>query len=215
MFIAFEGIEGCGKSTQSKLLVDRLTKKGFDVVHTREPGGCELGDKLREILLDSKNKNIEKRSELFLYLAARSQHVKQKILPALKQKKIVVIDRFNYSTMAYQGYGRGIDLSFLEQLCDFSSFNIWPDITIVLDIPVEMGIERAKKRNKERMKSGIDESRFEMEKKEFHNRVREGYLKLCERFKEKMILIDGKGDVKTVHERIIGALKNKLEGISD
>ncbi len=210
MFIAFEGIEGSGKSTQSRLLAKTLKNRGFEVVYSREPGGCALGDDLRKILLDSKNKDLDQRSELFMYLAARAQHVKDKIMPAVRDNKIIIVDRFNDSTIAYQGYGRGLDTDFVYQLCDFACYGLWPDITIVLDMPVEIGIKRARLRNEFYKKNNMDESRFEQEELKFHERVREGYLDLQKRYNERIVIIDATGSVEEIGSSILSVLKERL-----
>jgi len=208
MFIAFEGIEGSGKSTQSKLLAKNLKSAGFKVVYSREPGGCVLGNNLRKILLDSKNKDLDHRAELFLYLAARAQHVREKIMPAIQDNKIVIVDRFNDSTIAYQGYGRGFDIDFVYRLCNFACYGLWPDVTIVLDVPVKMGIKRARLRN--HLYKDLDESRFEQENLKFHERVREGYLALQQRDNKRIVVIDGTGTVEDVSSSILSVLKKRL-----
>src|SRR5271157_786725 len=146
LFITFEGIDGCGKSTQSKLLAGRLKRAGYKVVYTREPGGTRLAEKLRDILLHPANK-ISPLAELFLYEASRAEHVSKIILPAVRSKKIVVCDRFFDATVAYQGYGRGLDLNVIETLNRFASTGLTPDLTILLDISAREGLKRAKALN--------------------------------------------------------------------
>jgi dTMP kinase len=211
MFITFEGIEGCGKTTQSRLLAHKLKQRGWEIFYSREPGGCDLGDELRKILLSSSMTKLSEKSELFLYLAARSQHVREKILPALEKNKVVIVDRFNDSTIAYQGYGRGMDINFIIKLCDFACNGRWPDLTIVLDLPVIEGLKRARIRNKKKLTYGIDEQRFEMEKVGFHESVRKGYLQLCDQFSERMVIIDGRGEIDEVFERVMKIVDEKFK----
>ncbi len=210
MFITFEGIEGCGKTTQSRLLSEKLTKMGMDVFYSREPGGCVLSEDIRKILLNSCTSNITAKTELFLYLGARSQHFFEKIIPALNGKKIVIVDRFNDSTIAYQGYGRGLDISFITKACDFACNGTWPDITILLDVPVQEGLKRAMARNRDLLDMGIDEQRFEMEEKQFHEAVRQGYLELSKKFPKRIKVINGMGKKDEIFSKIFNLIRHKL-----
>ena len=177
MFITFEGIEGSGKTTQIKLFADFLKEKNFNCLITKEPGGTELGLKIREILLNSKSE-ICSESELFLFIADRIQHLKALIIPALQQNKIVLCDRYFDSTIAYQKYARGLDLSILNYL-DF----LKPDITFLLDLPVEHGLLRVSKRKDIK-------TRFEQESIDFHNKVRLGYLEIAKINHERFRIIN-------------------------
>ena len=170
IFITFEGIEGCGKSTHSALLYNHLKKLYQDCIHTREPGGTKLGEALRRTLLHSKDIEISDLAELFLFEAARSQIVKELICPALEEKKIIVCDRFSDATFSYQGFGGKVPVKTIEVLDRIATVGLKPDITILLDVDTETGLRRAKAK-------GIDR----MEKKclAYHNRVRAGYLKLA------------------------------------
>ncbi len=189
MFITFEGIEGCGKSTQIKLLKTHLTDLGNEVLVTLEPGGSRIGKTLRKLLLTMDSTDLTGESELFLYLADRAQHVSQVILPAIKQGKVVLSDRFADSTVAYQGYGRGLDPKLLHTLNEVAVAGHWPDLTIVLDLETEMGLKRALTRN---LKEGltVDEGRFEAESIAFHNRVREGYLTLAALHQDRIKVVE-------------------------
>jgi len=200
VFITFEGIEGCGKSTQSRRLYNRLKEAGHEVVLSREPGGCELGQKVRAIVLNP-SLQIGQHAELFLYLAARAQHVEELIEPSLERHRTVIVDRFNDSTLAYQGYGRGFPRELLFRLCHFASKGIWPDVTLLLDLPVEEALARARERNK---REGIEdkEGRFEGESLSFHRQVRMGYLDIARRYPERVVVIDARGDVEEVGEII-------------
>ncbi len=208
MLVTFEGIEGSGKSTQAKLLYDRLKDLGVDCILTKEPGATYIGQKIREILLIPQKERITKDAELFLYLADRAQHIEHVIKPALKEKKIVIVDRFTDSTIAYQGYGRGISIEFLEMLNKKVTDNIEPDITFLLDLDPEEGLRRAKARNTLNTKSSL-EVRFEEEKIEFHKRVREGYLNILKRFPDRVVLLDGKKDVYSLSQEVFLIFKTK------
>lgn len=175
MFITFEGIEGSGKSTALHSLADWFTTQGRDVVVTREPGGSRLGRSLRSILLDAKNTDITKTAELFLYLADRAQHVAQVIRPALEAERVVISDRYADSTVVYQGYGRSLNPQQLREFNDVAVEGLWPDITLLLDIEPEQGLNRALARNIKEGKQ-VAEGRFEAESLSFHTRIREGYL---------------------------------------
>jgi dTMP kinase len=190
LFIVIEGGEGAGKSTQAELLYRFLSQR-FPAILTREPGGTPLGERIRELLLDPALRPINPRAELFLFLAARAQHIEEVIKPALAEGKIVISDRFSLSSLAYQGFGRGLDLSLLEKMDAFARQGISPHLTIYIDIPPEEG--------KKRLPTLTP---FEGEPLEFHKRVREGYLELASRYPEKIKVIDGRGGVEEVKERI-------------
>ena len=189
MFITFEGIEGCGKSTQAKRLVNRLRELAVPLVFTLEPGGTSVGQKIRRILLDSRNQHLSPLTELLLYAADRAQHVEEVIKPALEQGKWVLCDRFFDATTVYQGYARGLDMKLIVTLNEKASPGIRPDITFLIDCAVEIGLERALKRNKIQFQEGQD--RFEREKKAFHEAVREGYLTMATEDRERFVVVDG------------------------
>jgi dTMP kinase len=189
LFITFEGIEGCGKSTQAKRLVNRLRELAVPLVFTLEPGGTNVGQKIRHILLDSRNHHLSPLTELLLYAADRAQHVEEVIKPALEQEKWVLCDRFFDATTVYQGYARGLDMKLIVTLNEKASPGIRPDITFLVDCAVEIGLERALKRNKIQFQEGQD--RFEREKKDFHETVREGYLTMAMEDRERFVVVDG------------------------
>ncbi|MCP4682058.1 MAG: dTMP kinase [Desulfobacterales bacterium] len=189
MFITFEGIEGCGKSTQSKRLVRHLNELGVPTILTLEPGGTSIGGHIRKILLDSRNQDLAPFAELFLYAADRAQHVERVIKPALDEEKWVVCDRFFDASTAYQGYARGLDMNLISTLNDWASLGIRPDITMLLDCPVNIGLERAIRRNDTSGQKGQD--RFERERMDFHRAVRNGYLSIAGDNKERFIMADG------------------------
>ncbi len=169
LFITFEGSERCGKSTQSKLLYNYLKRKGCNPVYLREPGGTKISEYIRKILLDHHNHTMVAQAELLLYMASRAQLVGEVINPALKKGKIVICDRFLDSTLAYQGYGLGVDVNFIKQVGNFSTNAIKPDLTILLDLPAEKGLR----------KCGKVKDRIERRCLEYHLKVRRGYLKLA------------------------------------
>lgn len=198
-FITFEGIEGCGKSTQLDLLKRHLEGKGRSVLTVREPGGTLLGEKVRTILLNSAEEPIDPWAELFLYEACRAQLAANVIKPALDAGKVVISDRFFDSTLAYQGYGRGLDKGAIEELNRLASGGLTPGLTLVIDCDPEVGLKRALSRIAS--VKGLKEDRFEMEDIEFHKKVREGYLRTAEK-NERIKVLDGSGEISTVHRRI-------------
>lgn len=182
IFITFEGNDGSGKSTQIKFLSQCLMEEGYDVLLTREPGGCKISEKLRDILLDAENNDLSPLTELLIYEAARAQHMHQVILPALTMGKIVICDRFTDSTTAYQGYGRGLDLAQIKTLNDVAVQGRYPDITILLNLDPEHSFLR---------KGGVDQNdRIEQEGLAFHKRVYEGYMALAAENPNRIITLD-------------------------
>jgi dTMP kinase len=181
LFIAFEGGEGCGKSTQSRLLLKKLEQQKIPAVLTHEPGGTALGNELRKALKRKRGSFISPQAELFLVAASRAQLVAEVIRPALEEGKVVICDRFTYSTLVYQGYGRGLELSFVETVNNVATGNLKSDLTILLDISPEQGLAR---------KQSLRD-RFEMEDLSFHRRVREGYLRMVAAESERWLVIDG------------------------
>ena len=170
IFITIEGPEGSGKSTHSKLLCDFLRRRGYRVLHTREPGGARISEAVRKILLNKNNKGMSDICELFLFLAARAQIVDEIVRPALKKGYVVVCDRFHDATVAYQGYGAGLDLKLIEEMGKLATKGIKPDLTVLLDVETKKGLRRAGAKD-----------RIETKSLEFHKRVRGGYLALAER----------------------------------
>ena len=203
LFITFEGIEGCGKTTQIGLLTSFLKSLHRPFLLTREPGGTGVGERIRQILLSSENVGIEPMAELYLYAAARVQHLRQVISPALREGKMVICDRFADATLAYQGYGRGVDLAWIEEIHARTMENVKPDLTFLLDLPVEEGLRRALKRMENH---SVKEDRFEKEALDFHRRVREGYLILARNEPRRIIVLDGMKEEKTLHREILNHL---------
>jgi dTMP kinase len=209
LFITFEGIEGCGKTTQIGHLTSFFKKARRPFLLTREPGGTGVGKKIRQILLSSDNAGLEPMAELFLYVADRIQHYRQVILPALRQGKIVLCDRFADATTVYQGFGRGLDLVWIEEIHSRALENAKPDLTFLLDLPVQVGLKRAWKRLK---KDQTGEDRFEKEALDFHRRIREGYLILARKEPSRIIVLDGMKDEQALHGEIVSHLPDALRG---
>lgn len=181
LFITFEGSEGCGKSTQAKVLWQRLLDAGIRAELTREPGGTPLGDKLRQLLKHRIEVRISPLSELLLFIICRAELVDKVILPGLQQGKVIICDRFADSTVAYQGYGRGLDMKMIEYLNQLATKGIKPDLTVLLDLPVAKGLQR---------KTRSEFDRFEAEDIAFHSRVRQGYLDLAAKEPKRWLVID-------------------------
>jgi dTMP kinase len=196
MFITFEGPEGSGKSTQIIKLKERLTANGKKVINTFEPGGTSLGRNIRNLLLHSEDMNEV--SELLLYAADRAEHVRQVIMPAISEDIIVISDRFYHSTLAYQGYGRNIDLSLINRIMEIAVQGVEPQKIFLIDLPVEQGFKRINS-------SGREKDRIEKEKIEFHQSIRNGYLEMASQDK-RFVVLDGMDSIENIHERIWGEL---------
>ncbi|HDM10120.1 MAG: dTMP kinase [Deltaproteobacteria bacterium] len=205
MFITFEGIEGCGKSTQARLLFEAMKARGIDTVLTREPGGTRIGQKIRKILMSTSNTELCAAAELLLLEADRAQHVCEVIVPAIEKGTMVICDRFSDATVAYQGHGRGIDLDFIQKLNSYASNMIRPDKTFLLDCPVELGLTRALDRNMKAERQG--EGRFEAETLEFHQEVRNGYMSLAKREPDRFVVLDGTRDQDELAREILGIVE--------
>lgn len=209
MFISFEGIEGSGKSTVLRLLDQHLQTGGYSVCVTREPGGCSLGRGLRALLLDARTQGLRNRAELFLFLADRAQHVSEIIRPALEAGQIVLCDRYVDSTVAYQGYGRGMDPDQLTAINRLATGDLMPDVTFLLDLDPETGLGRAGRRN-EAADTVISEGRFESESLRFHDRVRQGYLELAAAAPERIIIIDAACSPEDVFLQCLTEVETRL-----
>ncbi|MFC2091438.1 dTMP kinase [Elusimicrobiota bacterium] len=193
-FITLEGPEGSGKTTQAQMLTEFLTAKGIDVVRTREPGGVSIAEKLREMLLDPDN-IIFPKTELLLYASGRAQHTQELIMPALKEGKYVICERYVHASLAYQGYGRGLDMKLIKQLNRISTSGIKPNITFILDIDVEDGLKRVQEAN-----GKFD--RLESENIGFHKKVRTGYIELSREDPNIVVLDGGNYQDKICHKMI-------------
>jgi len=205
VFITFEGIEGCGKSTQAKRLVRSLGRVGIAHVMTLEPGGTAIGRKMRQVLLDSRNKALTPLAELMLYAADRAQHVEEVIKPALRAGKWVICDRFSDATVVYQGAARGQDRKLIGLLNRVVTDGIRPHLTFLLDCPVEVGLRRALRRN---MKG---QDRFEKEALSFHRKVRKGYLDLAGKNRNRFVILDATANRKEIEAQILCRLEGFLK----
>lgn len=188
-FITFEGIDGSGKTTQMRILAERLRREGREVLEAVEPGGTEVGSQIRRILLDSANQDLRPTAELLLYFASRAQNVEQCILPALSQGKIVLCDRFTDSTLAYQGYGRGLGEETVLTLDRIACQGLAPDLTVLVDVDVDTGLARARVRN---TGTAGSETRMDDQSLDFHRKVREAYLDLARKHAGRFRIIDGR-----------------------
>lgn len=204
LFISFEGGEGCGKSTQASLLKTSIENAGHKVILTREPGGTWLGEQVRHLIKDQSDDVPCARAETLLFLAARAQLVEKVILPALENGIWVVSDRFSDSTLAYQGYGRGLDLNELTKANEFACSSVKPDITLLLDVEIEESVNRRLAREKT-LNSSAD--RIELEDMQFHSRLREGFKALASKEPERFTVIDANASLSEVQERIWKRLK--------
>jgi len=202
-FITFEGIDGCGKTTQLRGLAQWMRERGHDLVETVEPGGTSVGKQIRKILLDPANSDIQPRAELLLYFASRAQNVDEVIRPALAAGRTVLCDRFTDSTLVYQGCGRGLDTDVVRDLDRIACRGLRPDVTILIDIDIATSLARARRRNE---RTGPDESRIDEESAAFHERVRHGYLALAKAEPARIIVIDGSVAIAEVGHRIREAL---------
>jgi dTMP kinase len=209
-FITFEGGDGSGKTTQVKALKNHLIARGKSCISTREPGGTSLGRLIRQALLEVGSQPITSPAELFLYLADRAQHMQEIILPALERGKVVLCDRHTDSTLAYQGYGRGIDLGLLRSLNDVASRGIRPDLTLLFDCPVEIGLSRTTQRQSQAATPRSREDRFEREKIEFHEKVRMGFLELARAEPQRFRIIDATRSAAEVGREIRNIIDREL-----
>ena len=201
MFITFEGGEGSGKTSVIKAISSLLTEKNIDHVTTREPGGSIIAEKIRKVILDTENTNLSAEAEALLFAASRVQHLEEVILPALNENKIVLCDRYLDSSLAYQGYARGLGIEDVLKINHYAAKSL-PDYTIYIDVTPELGLKRVSTRGAA--------NRLDLETLEFHKKVREGYLKLAEMYKDRYIIIDEDCDLETLIERTLKKIKAVL-----
>lgn len=195
-FFSLEGCEGSGKSTIAKLLAEALTKKGFRAVLTREPGGIEIAEQIRNVILDRKNINMDAKTEALLYAAARRQHLVEKIIPELEKGSIVLCDRYIDSSLTYQGYARGLGIEEVLTINKFAIEDYMPDLTIYLDVSPEVGLARINK-DKDR-----EVNRLDVESLQFHTKVQEGYHILLKRYPDRITMIDAQNDIDIVYREV-------------
>ncbi|MDH4228281.1 MAG: dTMP kinase [Nitrospirota bacterium] len=200
-FITIEGVEGAGKSTQSRLLASALSTAGVQPVLTREPGGTPLAERIRDLVLDPAFAPVDPECELFLYLAARTDHVRRQILPRLAAGDWVLCDRFTDATVAYQGYGRGLDVDWVREQAEHAG-QVHPDLTLLLDLDVDAGLARVRARGAE--------NRLDAERVEFHRAVRKGYLQLAADQPRRIVIVDAAGGTEEVHRRVLNVVSARL-----
>ena len=205
MFITFEGGEGSGKTSAMNYIEETLKSLGYEIVRTREPGGTPIAEEIRNVILDKKNTNMDIRTEALLYAASRRQHLIEKVWPALKEGKIVLCDRYLDSSLAYQGGARGIGIENVLEVNMFATEGTFPDLTLLFDITPEQGLERINK-NKDR-----EVNRLDLEKLEFHHKVRENFLFLANKYKERFVIVDASKSVKEVREQALKTILERLQ----
>lgn len=204
MFITFEGPDGSGKTTQVQKIVHTLMDEGYDVVTTREPGGTEISNQVREVIMNLRNKNMFPRTEILLFCSARAQLVEEVIRPALLTGKIVISDRYSDSTLAYQGFGHGFDQQTLKQLLNFATGSLWPDLTFLLDISAEKGLQR-------RISNKVEWNRMDDYQLAFHQRVRDGYKSLVEESPDRWEVIDADQAENLIQDEIKRRIHIRLD----
>ena len=195
-FITFEGIDGCGKSTQARLLLDYMNNSGVETILVREPGGTNISESIREILLHSSSSQMGDRTESLLMTASRAQLTQEVIVPNIDQGKFVIADRYSDSTLAYQGGGRNLDIEWLIELNNYATFTLLPDITFFVDIRPEEALRR----------KDSDKDRIEGEGIEFQARVRKTYHELAERFNDRYVILDGYGEIDDIHQKVLNEM---------
>ena len=205
LLITFEGPDGSGKSSVLEAVAQEFQKQGREVVITREPGGVPIAEKIRDVILNTAHTEMDEKTELLLYIAARRQHLAERVLPALRDGKVVLMDRFIDSSIAYQGYGRGLSIFDINWLNDYATDGIRPDLTLYFDLDVEIGLERIAK-SEDRKADRLDKEGIE-----WHRRVREGYLSLVEEEPERFVKIDASKSKEAVLADSLAILHDKLE----
>lgn len=214
MFITFEGLDGCGKSTQLERLAAKLRDRGFAVTTTREPGGTPAGEKIRQLLLDARTVSLDPYAELTLMFAARAQHLREIILPALDAGQLVLCDRFTDSSEAYQGGGRQLGGAIVLELHRLLCGKLKPDLTILMDSDVATSVDRARRRNQAKGAPSADEGRFERENRSFFTRVHAAYLEIAKREPQRVVIVDARGTPEQTHAKILKLVIPKLERLT-
>lgn len=203
LFITFEGCEGSGKTTVSKYLYNRLKDEGYDVIYSREPGGVDIAEQIRAVILNVNNTAMDPRTEALLYAASRRQHLAEVVLPALNEGKIVLCDRFVDSSLVYQGYARGIGIDKVWELNQFAIDDCMPDMTLYYDVDVEIGLARVRSRG--------ELNRLDSENVEFHKSVRHAYQLIAEKYPERIVTVDSNQCLQAVEEESYRLLKNRID----
>ena len=205
LFVTIEGVEGCGKTTIGKLIVERLINDGYEVIYTREPGGIEIAEQIRQVILDVNNTNMDPRTEALLYAASRRQHLIEKIVPAIKNNKIIICDRFVDSSLAYQGHARGLGIDNVYEINKFAIDTLMPDLTLLFDLDPKLGLERISA-NKLR-----EVNRLDLEQLDFHTLVREGFLIIQDREPNRVKKVDASKTVEEVFNDAYALIKTALK----
>ena len=203
LFITFEGPDGSGKTTVATAVCERLKEKGYEVIHTREPGGIAISEDIRKIILDPKNTSMDPKTEALLYAASRRQHLVEKVFPAIKEGKIVICERFLDSSLAYQGYGRKLGFDEVLSINMFAIDNTYPDLTIYLDVDEQVGLDRLANRS--------FKDRLDQESIEFHHLVSEGYREVLRRFKDRISIVDASQDKESVIQDSLDLIIKKID----
>ncbi|EWG08737.1 dTMP kinase [Cytobacillus firmus] len=203
-FITIEGPEGAGKTTIIDMLASNLAEEGYQVLQTREPGGIEIAEQIRSVILDKKNTKMDPRTEALLYAAARRQHLAEKVKPALDEGYIILCDRFIDSSLAYQGYARGLGIEEVYSINSFAIEGMMPELTLYFDIDPEAGLNRINQHK------GREVNRLDLEQLDFHHKVREGYLKLMELYPERIFKIDASKPLEEVYQQAESKLKERI-----
>jgi len=211
LFITFEGIEGCGKTTQAKLLAEHLRHRNYLVHLTREPGGTRIGDQIRKILLHPENTDLTPLAELLLYEASRAQHVHEVILPNLYSGIHVLCDRYGDASIAYQGAGRELTVELVQEANRIATRGLQPDVTLLFDVAAEVGLSRARARNL-KFDFALQEGRFEEEDILFHRKVRDGYLQLANADRDRFRIVDGSGSIEDIQKQLQRIVLPLLKG---
>lgn len=206
MFISVEGVEGCGKTTILKMIYDKLLEENYEILLLREPGGVKISEKIRNIILDKENTNLDNKAEALLFAASRRQLVIEKILPALKENKIILCDRYVDSSLAYQGGGKGLGVENILNINMFATDNVLPDMTILFDIEPELGLKRIE------TNSAREVNRLDLEKIEFYKKVRETFLDLAKKYSDRYVIIDASLPLNEVFETTYKIIKDKIDG---
>jgi dTMP kinase len=210
-FITFEGLDGCGKTTQLEKLAAVLRSEGIDVITTREPGGTEIGERIRTVLLDSRTAGLDPMAEMALMFASRAQQIAEVVLPALEAGKWVLCDRYTDSTEAYQGGGRQLGSEAVLQLHKVLCRGLWPDLTILMDSDVDHSVKRARRRNKIAVDGAQpDENRFEQESQAFYRRVHDAFLAIAKREPQRVAVVDARQPAEIVHPQIVEIVRERL-----
>jgi len=204
MFITLEGPEGSGKTTAVETAVKALQEKGYEIVRTREPGGTPIAEQIRNVILDKANTSMDPRTEALLYAASRRQHLVEKVWPALKEGKIVICDRYLDSSLAYQGGARGLGVDEVLNVNLFATENTWPDLTLLFDIKPEVGLARIASN------ASREVNRLDLEKLEFHNKVRDTFLALAKKYPDRYVIIDASQSREEVAKATLEAIMNRL-----